>query len=190
MNTRHFSTNDVYHVRDIDWETLPAALLPVAKQHMRVEFSRDDEYIKLCLKRAIEYFELYSGQLVFKASVDWSPAARQAAFVQCPVLPVSDQSAKDAEGLDVSADYKIVQVGSATVYPRFASVNGSSIRDGIAVILAVGFDDVVKMPPEILDKVLRIAATLYENRETVTTPIQTMPFWLNDLLIGSWVPRV
>jgi uncharacterized phiE125 gp8 family phage protein len=181
---------DAYVIRDVDYATLPDALLPTAKQHMRVEFARDDDYIKLCLKRAIEYFQLYSGQLVFAAKVDWSPLATRAGFVTCPVLPVSDQTAKDAEGTDVTADYKVVQIGSSTVYPLFATISGSALPGGLAVILIVGFDDVAKMPPEILDKILRIAATLYENRETVTTPIQTMPFWLNDLLIGSWVPRV
>src|SRR6187399_3166361 len=48
-----------------DRGTLPAALLPLAKSHMRVEFARDDDYIKMCLSRAIDFFERTTGLAVF-----------------------------------------------------------------------------------------------------------------------------
>ena len=38
--------------------------------------------------------------------------------------------------------------------------------------------------------ILRMTASLYEHRESISTlSLDQMPFWMNDLMGGLWMPR-
>lgn len=181
--------SDAYALRDVDYAALPTAMLGLAKTHMRVDFNDDDEYITSCLARAIQLFENKSGQHVFSAQADWQPEAWDAPSVECPVQPVADFIATDADATDVSDAYAIRSTGSATAPLMFSTVDGSAIPAGLDVVLAIGFEDVDTLPPAITDAVLRIAAMLYDQRESVAAPMDQVPSWWDDLLVGQWIPR-
>jgi hypothetical protein len=51
----------------IDYCTLPAQLLPAMKEQSRVEFTRDDEFLKTALARAISEIEAQTNLSIFEA---------------------------------------------------------------------------------------------------------------------------
>lgn len=182
---------------EVDYSALPTALLPLAKQQMRVDFDDEDEFITNCVARAIDYFQLYSGLKVFAADARWSPAVPDDSTLAVtslvvPVFPVSDFQVADDAAADVSAQYQILWGTSLILPPAFSRIDGAAIPAGLDVKLILGVgDDPTKLPPAVVDRILRIAATLYDQRETtmVGVSIAQVPMWVNDLLIGAWVPR-
>jgi uncharacterized phiE125 gp8 family phage protein len=172
-----------------DWTTLPTALLPLAKQHMRVDFSDDDTVITEYLKWAISYFEKISGWQVFGAAVDWLPDLEtDASRYQCPVQPVASFTVMSG-AVDVSAEYELEK--ASLVEPVWlARKDGTAFHDDAEITLTAGYTDITKIEPSALAGILRVAGTLYEHRESITTlSLDQMPFWLNDLLGGHWIPR-
>lgn len=185
-------------ITTVDYSALPTALLPLAKQQMRVDFTDDDQYITNCLARAIDYFELYSGLKVFDSEAEWSPDVPDSTYnftvlaIVVPLHPVSDFEVADDTAADVTADYEILSGSSLTVEPTFRRVDGTAIPAGLDVKLILGVgSDLSKIPPAVVDRILRIAATLYHQRETIVVGagITQVPLWVNDLLVGAWVPR-
>ena len=60
----------------LDRAVLPAALLPIAKSHLRVDGSYDDAYITDAIKRAINWFERVTNVSVNPVTWSWSPDQR------------------------------------------------------------------------------------------------------------------
>lgn len=183
---------------ETDYSALPTALLPLAKQHMRVDYADEDEYITNCVARAVDYFELYAGLKVFGAEAAWSPTVPDSTStvtvtsVTVPVFPVSDFEVEDDTATDVSSDYQIRGGTSLIVPPTFSRKDGAAVPAGLNVTLVLGIGvDLTKLPPAIVDRILRISATLYDQREDIVigTTVLQVPMWVNDLLIGAWVPR-
>jgi hypothetical protein len=167
-----------------DTAALPSGLLNVAKQHMRVDFDEDDDDIVRYLTWAIAYRQHVSGQQWFSGTVTWMPDDACARY-QCPVQPVSDFTVmSDID--DVTDNYRLEQ-GSLVAPVWLVRADGTAFHSGAVVTLAVG---VTALPPAEEGNVLRLAATLYEHRETVTTfSVDQMPMWLSDALGGLWIPR-
>lgn len=182
----------------VDYSALPTALLELAKQQMRVDFATDDDFIKNCLARAIDYFELYSGLRVFGSEAGWSPTVPattdsvSVVALTVPLYPVSDFEVVDAAAADVKAEYELRSGTSLTKAPTFRRIDGAAIPAGLDVTLVLGLGvDLTKLPPAVVDRILRIAATLYHQREEIVigATITQVPLWVNDLLVGAWVPR-
>src|SRR4029077_19830387 len=90
-----------------DWITLPAALLPVAKSHLRVDFTDDDASITEYLAQSIGLCQNVWGLSIFSAAVDWLPyTATGASRYQCPMQPVSAFTVM-ADAVDVSSEYAL-----------------------------------------------------------------------------------
>lgn len=178
-----------YQISAIDYETLAGSLLAIAKSHMRVDFDTDDEYIKVCITRAIDLFERFSGWRVFPATVVWTPeiAATGLAYMS-PLQPVTSFVVKDGAGVDISAAYSL-RSASPTDPVFIANTGGLPFPSGAVITLVVGFATKATLPPAALDAILRISATLYEFRESVVSSVDQMPGWMNDLLSGTWIPR-
>ena len=66
----------------LDRSALPAALLDIAKSHMRIDGTYDDAYIADAIKRAISWFERVTNVSVNPVTWVWSPG--QGDFVQQP----------------------------------------------------------------------------------------------------------
>jgi uncharacterized phiE125 gp8 family phage protein len=178
-------------VAAIDYQVLPSAMLTLAKQHMRIDFVDDDALVASCLRRGISLLERYSGLSVFPARIDWQPFAADAvpvAAYQCPLQPVAGFSVT-ADGTDVSSQYEL-RLTSPISPVWLANKANEPFPAGTRTELRVGWADINTLPPAIEDGILRLSATLYEYRETVTNfSLDPVPQWANDLLVGMWIPR-
>lgn len=180
-----------YYITEIDYLTLPTALLDVAKQHLRVDFDDDDQIITRYIASAIDHLEQFSGWRINPASVAWSPVLTDAYAYATPLKPIGSHTvmAGDPPQVDVSTDYVIV--ADSMIMPWYLMRKDKTPFHADATItLVAGFTDIVKIPPRINDVILRITGTLYENRESVTQPaFLQLPSWWNDVLSGIWIPR-
>jgi uncharacterized phiE125 gp8 family phage protein len=176
------------YVATPDYAALPAAMLTLAKQHMRVTWTDDDTVITEYLAQAIGLCEQFWGLAIFSTAVDWTPEPAGQASYQCPVQPVSAFTVT-AGGTDVSADYQLAQ--AALTEPVFLKrKDGTAFPDDAEVTLSAGYATPSALMPPMRAGILRVTATLYENRESATAyTVDQMPFWLNDMLGGLWVPR-
>jgi uncharacterized phiE125 gp8 family phage protein len=174
----------------VDYTSLPTALLPLAKQHMRVDFIDDDETIRHYLAHAIGLLEKFWDWQIFSVPVTWAPELMTGACAESPVRPVASFTAKDEGGTDVSADYELKKGKDNTVPVFLCRKDGGDFPAGLDVALVAGYGTPASLDPAVEAAVLRLASTFYEHRESVTTlSVDQMPFWLNDLLAGLWIPR-
>lgn len=172
-----------------DYVTLPAALLTAAKAHLRVDFTDDDASITEYLAQAIGLCEQFWDLSVFSVEVDWQPdTSTGASRYQCPLQPVSAFTIV-ADAVDVSSEYAL-ETASLTEPVWLVHSDGTAFAADAEVTLTAGYADIATMPPPMRAGILRVAAMLYEHRESVSVigPEQ-MPFWLNDLMGGLWRPR-
>lgn len=169
-------------VISVDRAALPQAMLPMFKTHCRVSYTDDDQYLSLCLVRAIDLCERHWGSFVFGTVVLWTTSYR-AQRRELPVAPVQSFTASDEAGNDVTSDYRIKG-------EYLERVDGQPVPAGLSVTLHCGYDAYVDMPPSAIDVSFRIGGHLFENREAVTSySLDQVPQWMNDLLVGTWIPR-
>jgi hypothetical protein len=166
-----------------DLTALPTALLADAKQHMRIDWTYDDEFVKSVLARAIGRFEQINGVGLNVATYEWSPADVEFrnGRAPVPVTPVTDFTAETTATPDATASYTITTdsvFGVPLLY-----LNGA-FASGLVLTLQTGF---AALPPPVLDIVLRNAAHLYEHREILVPGIE---FVAPDMRIDAtwWVP--
>lgn len=202
---------------DADAPAFLDALLPVVKAHCRVEFTRDDDYLRQVIARAAAEVERVTGQAVLPVRYIWRPDAADLAsrdFIACAcpyTCPAWDTVDGRPGGLrlpvrPVSA--LVVLIGGADRTPQFRLV-GSTSSGSAAPLFLVGADAAASVPPTggavviqftagaggatvpagLLDLLLRLSAHLYENRELVISPGMGSPDW-RDAVMTQWVPRV
>ena len=170
-----------------DNEALPDDLLSIAKQHMRVDHSGDDNFIRSTLARAIANIEQRNEVTINPTTVLWKASAAEfvGGVASVPVTPA--ETAVVMYGTDdVSTDYSLAL--------KWGSIHGVPIQvlEGAAASLSVtltcGFDSIDTLPPGLLDKILRITAHLYEHREIL---IPGREFIAPDYALDAtwWVPR-
>lgn len=172
-----------------DWDTLPTALLPVAKQHLRVVTTDEDALITDYLAQAIGLCEQVWGLSVFSSSVVWLPdTSTGASRYETPFQPVSAFTVM-ADAVDVSGDYALETAG--LVEPVWlVRIDETAFATDAEVTLTAGYADIATMPPPMRAGILRVTGLLYEYRESVTgLSLEQMPSWWSDLLGGLWVPR-
>lgn len=189
---------------DVDRTVLPAALLPLAKAHLRVEFSRDDAYITQTIARAIDQFERKTGFSVFAADYEWSPGPFERRFYApaylsgawlVPVQPIVEPWAAEipnggGAAVDVTANYQLIgDIDSDRVGAQYFVGPPAA---GLAITFTAGFAAIEDLSPGLVDVILRRTAYLYEFREAVAAPgasgAMTADWW-NDELVGHWAPR-
>jgi uncharacterized phiE125 gp8 family phage protein len=181
-------------VIDVDRDALPAALLPLAKQHMRIDGSFEDAFITSVLARAIARFQQLNDVTVNPSTFTWTPPA--AAFngqggATLPVRPVSAFTATvpgDPDPVDVAADYALALKWDSPYGVPVQLLTGAA-ADGLTVGLTAGYADLAGLPPEVQDVVLRHAAHLYEHREIL---LPGSEYVAPDLKLDAtwWMPRV
>ena len=175
------------HVITPDYDALPTALLDLAKKHCRVSFNTDDEIIKEYIKWAISYFEKFSGQQIFPAQVAWTPPVVGWAL-PTPVQPVSAFTVI-LDGVDISDQFRL-QAADPVAPVWLIRIDRTPFPTGAEITLTGGFADPAKMDPSMLGTVLRITAKLYEYRESISDlNLDDVPFWMNDMITGHWIPR-
>lgn len=184
------------HRAKIERSVLSEALLEIAKSHMRIEFARDDEYVTLCVARAIDFFERTTGLGVFPAEWDWIPGPGETLpdgtfFFGVPFQPAPIiVKVLDGDGLDVTSRYEIRGSSIDGYAPRVLVALDGAPAAPPSISAKSGYADPADMPPGILGFVLEAAAWFYENREAAAMPgVDGVPY-LNQLLTSYWVPRV
>ena len=183
-----------YAINDIDHQTLATELLALAKKHMRVLSTTDDDYIKGLITRTIDVFERQSGLTVFATMATWEPDGFDvvtANGVLLPLQPVAKWTATDRQGNDVTGNYKLVGQATGRAGGLYLKpVNGGSTVTGITVELVVGVDAADDIPPAALQAILDRIASLYAWREDLTDATASdLPISDNIWLTGNWVPR-
>ena len=172
----------------LDRAALPAALLPLAKSHLRVDGTYDDVYITDAIKRAINWFERVTNVSVNPVTWTWSPDEGNFcdSVATVPVSPVNDVTV-DADG-DVTGNYMVETMSTHGV--GLYGLEGAFVS-GMTVTLPSGYADETVLDPGIADAVLRYTAHLYENREILVpgSDAQT-PGWMTDVISTYWMPRV
>ena len=179
-----------HRITAVDRNALPEEMLDLVKMHCRVDFSDDDAYLVNCTGRAISIFERVSGWLVNATTVKWSPVITATdSQYKTPVQPVASFKAFDATLVDISPLFEL-QYSSLEGPHYLATISGAPWAAGVTVDLTAGYD-LETMPFEVQDGVLRVAATLYEMRETIDAAnMQLVPGWANEMLTGIWIPRL
>lgn len=178
-----------WNATSIDRAALPEELLPIVKSHLRVDFDDDDALITLHTAMAISYLEKVWDLRIFSSVVSWSPAlSTGASRYQCPVQPVSDFTITSG-GLDVKAGYRL-EGGELTEPVWLVRADGLAFHSDALITLSTGYAEVADADPAAMGGILRVAASLYEHRESISSyPVDQIPYWLNDIMSGLWVPR-
>lgn len=177
----------------IDYVSLPTELLPQAKMHCRIEHNEDDAFLISVIARAIQHFEIKTETKVFAAEYVWTPfdycTFRGELAARCPISPVRSFKAF-LDAVDVSALYSFVTPstveGAGPYYFVGARQSGLQVQQ-----LKTGYTDASLIPPGILDNILQITATYYENRELFIPAGQFLnPTAHSTVMAGWWVPKV
>jgi len=177
-----------FRITEVDFSALLTDLLPLAKQHLRIDFEDDDPLVSQYLGNAIQVVEDVWGQRINLTKISWSPLINSVSYsYQIPVQPVS--AFEVSSGGVVQPGYSL-SFESKTGPVYLVKDDKTPWPSDTTVALEAGFGSVSDMPPSCIGPILRVTATLYEKRETITTPVILVPYWLNDLLVGNWVPRV
>jgi uncharacterized phiE125 gp8 family phage protein len=179
----------------VDRATLPAAMLDLAKTHLRVSHARDDALITSYLAMALATVERRCSINLNEATFDidlhhlettcCKPVPTHVR-IALPVNNVDTFTVIDGGGADQSADYVVEQSdidGTGTAYlvgPPITALDWTMLVD-------VGMPDADTMSPDVLAVVLRIVAAYYENRES------SSPVFVDDFaseLLSIWRPTV
>jgi len=179
-----------WFVLTVDRTTLPGDLLPMFKTHCRVTFADDDAYLTLCLQRSIDLFERHAGWFVFGNTTVWVPLVTSTTTrVALPVQPVSDFIVT-LDSVDISDEYRMLRGSTATTPWYLERKDGGVIPSGLENTLTVGYAAMADLPPSVIDIAFRIGGFFYENRESISSyTLDQVPQWMNDLLLGNWIPR-
>jgi hypothetical protein len=181
----------------IDRITLPQAMLPLTKAHLRVSFDDDDQIIVHKLTSAISLFEMLTQFSVSQAVYAWTPGivapldstGLPADAGKLPVMRVGSFTAKDSVNVDVTPQYSIYgDTLPDSIAPQYL-IGPSGSNSGPTVSLTVGFPTMGDMPPTIIDIAMRIAGYLYEWREVQNVPGVDGVAYANSLLTNWWIPR-
>ena len=173
----------------LDRSALPAALLDIAKSHMRIDGNYDDAYIADAIKRAISWFERVTNVSVNPVTWVWSPG--QCDFVNrlatVPVSPVNSFTVTATDLTDLSANYTIETMSTHGI-GLFSLLGGYAA--GMIVSIPSGYADADVLDPGIEDAVLRYTAHLYENREILVGNTEVLsPGWMTNIISTYWYPR-
>ena len=183
----------------IDRKTIPEAMLPLAKEQMRVLTATQDDFITGLIVRTIDVFERQSGLSIFAITALWTPddfdSYTAGKGVVVPLQPLIGWTASDGTD-DVSANYRIVgnKTGRATglylqsITPVWPLPYGG--MPTAIVTLNAGCATLDDIQPGALQAILERVATLFLWREDLSEDtVHDMPASDQTWIVGNWVPR-
>jgi hypothetical protein len=167
-----------------DYKHLPRKLLPYVKEHLRVEFARDDGYIEDAIARAIDEVEAATDLSIHYATWKWT--LPKCGRLEVPKTPVRELRLPDGTLLDEN----LVEM----FYGGPDEPGKIVLKSGLPyewVHLDVGYAEVAQIPPRIITAIFSLTGDLYENREAVTMGSYSRhPELLRRMLTGLWRPSV
>jgi len=167
----------------VDFDLLPAQLLCAAKEHLRVEYDRDDGYIKGAISRAIGEVESVTDITVNPSTYEWEPifCRGQRLPVQIPKVPVRNLFILDVDGNQEQVLFN--------VYENTAFLPDTYYGTKQKYLIEAGFSDLSQMAPVVANAIFMITGTLYENRESLQFgSMNELPDMARRLLSGLWRP--
>jgi hypothetical protein len=175
-----------------DTLSLPSALLPRVKAHMRLCHCEDDELIQDMTAAVIEVMEAHDDCSIFSTSYLWTPDVLEFGstgdLAMVPVSPIGLwTAAADPDAADVTGDFTIYANGVFGVQQYYLR---GIFTAGLAVTIASGFTATSLPAAKRLD-ISKGVSTVYEYRDILTpSNLTEMPGWLADRVCGNWRPRV
>lgn len=174
----------------IDYDTLPTALLPAAKAHLREDTNFNDDMITDLLRRAIAQFETYSSMTLNPGAWGWEPDSADfvSSRARSPITPVASWTATipgDPDPVDVAASYRM---WTSSVHGVPIWYLGGAFQSGLALSITTGYA-ATALPPGIRDIVFRIMALGFEHRELLVPTGQLAPEWQEEVMGPYWMPR-
>lgn len=175
-------------IDDVDYSTLPKALLAATKAHLRVDFTDDDPYILDVIKRAISLFERESEVSVNPSTYIWKPdpANYCGDVAPVPISPVIDFTAVDSDDVDVT---ELFEVASNSMHGVMIYRLVGAYVGGLTVTIESGYTTKDELPPGILDIVLLVSCHLYENRGVMLSSSEVADF-VQRAMSSYWKPRM
>jgi hypothetical protein len=180
----------------VNYTTLPRQLLPQAKMHCRVQHDDEDEFLISVIAKAISHFEIKTETKVFEAEYRWTPSVVNATGGAnlSPVSPVISFRAYGPpippalDPTDISPLYSFetnsITDGTGTYYLVGPASGLQSMK------IMTGYASVSAIPPGIVDRILTLTSTYFENRELFIPSGQFLnPLAAAQDLAGWWVPR-
>lgn len=179
-----------YVITAVDVAVLPPLLLPAVKEHLRIDFNTDDDDLKIKIAAAIRMYEHKTGLLVNPVTAMWNPVLNGTSVAYAsPLQPLTVFVALDGDALVVTSEYQVRSAALTSPY-YLERVDGAVFPAGTHFELTLGYATLAEIPADMLMSIFRITGSLYEFRQTmdVASP-DLMPMLLDDLLVGTWVPR-
>ncbi len=162
---------------------LPAAMLPLAKAHSRVDHTVDDTYITDAIGRAIGALEQRNDVLINPTTYEWLAASSDFCNGRARIPWSPAKSFTAAAGGDVSASYVIETTGIHGASPQYLVGAWAS---GLVVTCTAGYAAAADVPPRMVQRILELTATMYEHREILVDG----PAFRLELDATDWMPRV
>ena len=170
----------------IDYQTIPADLLPEFKGHLRILDNVEDDTILLYLAGAIDAISTYGDRDIFKTEYEYERifdrSASPAPFWRCGRQDIFDVQVVTDQGVD-NTQYYTVDKHLGYFMPTIAV--------GDKVAFSAGYIAGDEVPPNLRTILYRYAAHLFENREAINVgDPKHLPDWVDYALASIWVPRI
>lgn len=174
--------------------TGPAAepiTLEFAKEHLRVDFTDDDNLITQIIKSARDYCEQYSGRVLMQQTVEKSfdrfpidamnePLELEGAPVQS-VTSIKYQDVTDNETTWDAANYKVSHRNElAYITPKNNQCFPSTLieTDAVTIRYVIGYETADDVPGAFIQAMLLMIGKMYEYREDTMKSAPSHSEWL------------
>lgn len=178
----------------IDLATLPAAFLPLAKSHARIDHDRDDSTATEYLAQAIDDVERLANVTIFDRTIEgtldglgmcYRPTDASARlWTAMPFNNVRSFTATAPDATDVSPAWSLQQADPGGAATTWLGAPPATPWQGVAFSFKAGMASLATIAPSLRRLILRRFAALYEYREAA------LPLTIDDLAGEPLVWRV
>lgn len=173
----------MYELVTVNPYVMEFGLLDLAKEHLRVEFDRDDEFIKSCVKRAVREVESQTNAVINPATYLWHE----------PTPSYNPEHREWEYRIDKNPVRRVYWMDNLIETDLPTRTNGlftwMQKPPSDEVYIEAGFEEAIDIQPEILSVVLMYVAAMYENREAIQQGrLYALPNFDGKLMTGIWRP--
>jgi hypothetical protein len=171
----------------VDLTTLPVALLPIAKEHCRIDGNFEDAQLQRIIAWAISTLEQKDGMRLNEISYEWQPEPNDLVNggARIPYPVVTAFTASDGTN-DLTAEYTLRTLAIDGAIPQY--LDGASFG-GIRFAMSAGYPDAASIPQHRFKRLMLNIGHLFEHRELL---LPGQAYVSPDLALDGtdWLPRV